>query len=676
MQEHTILFILLSGIIALLLALFQYVYKSKLNKLNGLLAALRFLTYFGILLLILNPKFEKTTFYNEKPNLVIAIDNSSSIGYLGYKEEVQNLIEDIGSHEVLNQKFNIEYYSFGSDLKNLDSVTFDESRTNISKVFTTLEPVHKNSVSPTLLITDGNQTYGNDYEFVAQKYNQPIYSVILGDTITYSDLKIEQLNVNRYAYFKNKFPVEAILNYNGLSPVKTDFIIKNGNQVVYRKPISFSKSENSLILNFTLPANSVGLKSYRAEIVPIGIEKNITNNSKAFGVEVIDEKSNIAIISDIIHPDLGAIKKSIESVEQRNVSILNPQEILNRVVDFQLIIFYQTNNTFKSVYDEVNRLNKNNFTITGTSTDWIFLNSIQDNYSKKVSKLTEEYQPLLNENFSAFLINDLDFQSFPPLASFFDPVILNAKTETIFFKSVNGIVTDQPLLTIIEYNNKREAILFGEGIWRWRAHSFLKEKSFNDFDTFMAKLILYLSSNDKKSRLSISNESFYYTNDDIIISAQYFNKNYELDSNVNLSIELTNEITGLTRTLPLNYNRNKYQINLSNLPASDYAFKVKVDKEKIAKASSFKVIEYNVEQQFLNANISKLKTIATYSKGESYFIQDTSKIFSDLLEDNRYQTIQKSNKNTVPLIDFKILLFIISISLTIEWFLRKYNGLI
>ena len=134
MQGQTILFILLSGIIALLLALFQYVYKLKLNKLNGLLAALRFLTYFGILLLILNPKFEKTTFYNEKPNLVIAIDNSSSIGYLGYKEEVQNLIEEIGSHEVLNQKFNIEYYSFGSDLKNLDSVTFDESRTNISKV--------------------------------------------------------------------------------------------------------------------------------------------------------------------------------------------------------------------------------------------------------------------------------------------------------------------------------------------------------------------------------------------------------------------------------------------------------------------------------------------------------------------------------------------------------------
>ncbi len=676
MQGQTILFILLSGIIALLLALFQYVYKLKINKLNGLLAALRFLTYFGILLLILNPKLEKTILYNEKPNLVIAVDNSSSISYLGYNEEVLKLIEDVKSNEDLNQKFNIEFYSFGSDIKNLDSITFDESRTNISKVFSTLKPVHKNSVSPTILITDGNQTFGSDYEFVTQKYNQPIYTIILGDTITYSDLKIEQLNVNRYAYFKNKFPIEAILNYNGLSTVKTNFIVKNGNQVVYRKPISFSKSVNSLVFNFNLLANSVGLKSYRAEIVPIGIEKNTVNNSKDFGVEVINQKSNIAIISNIVHPDLGALKKSIESVEQRNISILNSKEVLNKIIDFQLIIFYQPNNTFKSVYEEVIRLKKNYFTITGPSTDWTFLNSIQNNYSKKVSGLTEEYQPLLNENFSAFIVNDLDFQSFPPLKSSFDPVVLNTRAEKIFFKSVNGIVTDQPLLTILEYNNIREAILFGEGIWKWRAHSYLKEKSFIDFDTFMAKLMLYLSSNDEKSRLSISNESFNYTNDDITISAQYFNKNYEMDSSVNLLLEITDENTGLTRILPFIYNRNKYQINLSNLAASDYVFRVKVDGQNISKSSSFKVIEYNVEQQFLNANISKLKTIASYSNGESYFVQDTDKLFSHLMEDNRYQIIQKSNKNTVPLIDFKILLLVIVLSLAIEWFLRKYNGLI
>ncbi|MBT8393650.1 MAG: VWA domain-containing protein, partial [Bacteroidia bacterium] len=395
MQEQAIYFVLLSGIIALLLALYQYVYKSKRNKLYSFLTLLRFLTYFGIILLILNPKFDKATLFNEKPNLIVALDNSSSIDYLGYGKKARNLIEKIEGDNKLNNKFNIEYYTFGSDLIKFDSISFNESRTNISKVFSSLETIHKNSVSPILLISDGNQTYGKDYEFVAQKYKHPIYSVILGDTITYYDLNLEQLNVNKFAFYKNRFPVEAILNYTGLSPIKTDFIVKNGKQIIYRKPISFSKTKNSHIINFTIPANSVGLKTYKAEIVPTNTEKNITNNFKEFGVEIINQQSNIALVSEIVHPDIGTLKKSIESNEQIKVSILSPIEANEIIADFQLVILYQPSGIFKNIYDEILKLNMNSFTIIGASTDWTFLNSIQKNYSKKVTSLIEEYQPIL-----------------------------------------------------------------------------------------------------------------------------------------------------------------------------------------------------------------------------------------------------------------------------------------
>ncbi len=508
------------------------------------------------------------------------------------------------------------------------------------------------------------------------EYDQPVYSIILGDTITYSDLKIEQINVNRYAYLKNQFPVEAIINYNGNESVKTDFIVKKGNQTVYRKSISLSKLENSQIINFTLAANPAGVIRYSAAIVPLESEKNKINNFKDFGVEVIDQKSKIALISDIIHPDLGAIKKSIESNEQRTVSILKPYETKNKINDFQLIILYQPNNSFKSVYDELNELNKNIFIVTGSKTDWSFLNSIQKNYYKKVSNLTEDYQPLLNENFNTFIVNDMDFQSFPPLTSFFEPVEFKTRSESILFKAVNGLVTDQPLLSILEYGNRREAALFGEGLWRWRAQSFINEKSFAGFDNFIAKIVLYLASNNQKSRLTVAYESFYYGNDDILISAQYFNKNYELNQQGNVVIEIKDENTGSIKTLPFVFDKNKYQVSLNNLPASNYSFVVKVSDEPLSRSGKLKILDYNVEQQFLNANATKLKRIAANTEGNSYFIKNTDKLFSDLLEDDRYITIQKSNKNTVPLIDFKILLFLIILSLAIEWFLRKYNGLI
>ncbi len=114
------------------------------------------------------------------------------------------------------------------------------------------------------------------------------------------------------------------------------------------------------------------------------------------------------------------------------------------------------------------------------------------------------------------------------------------------------------------------------------------------------------------------------------------------------------KILDLTRSYPLILSNNKYQVNLSSLPPSNYSFIIKVNNESLSESGTFKIIEYNVEQQFLNANISKLKRVANYSKGESYFVENSDDLFSDLLKDNRYKTIQKSNKNTVPLIDFKI----------------------
>ena len=97
---------------------------------------------------------------------------------------------------------------------------------------------------------------------------------------------------------------------------------------------------------------------------------------------------------------------------------------------------------------------------------------------------------------------------------------------------------------------------------------------------------------------------------------------------------------------------------------------------RVSASGNFQVLEYNVEQQFLNADIDKLKLLASNSKGKAYFSSELSKLVESLLTDNRYATIQKSTKNIVPLIDWKYLLGLITLSLFVEWFIRKYNGLI
>ena len=677
MSSVTLIYIILAGITALLLALFQYLYKSKKSNLNILFALLRFITIFSVLLLLINPKFELTKVYNEKPNLIVVIDNSESIKHLKQTENIEQLLDNLKRDKSLNENFNIEYYTFGNDLKPLDSLTFNETQSNITTVFDNLSQIYKNAVAPIVLITDGNQTYGRDYEFESLHYKQPIFPIILGDTITHSDLKIQQLNVNKYAYLKNKFPVEIITVYSGLETVNSQLIITSGNSIIFRKNLSFSKTENSHITNLTLSANRVGVNAYNAVIVPLKTEQNKINNSKPFTVEIIDEKTNVAIVSDIIHPDLGALIKAIESNEQRSVSILKPKEYLERLDDFQLTILYQPNVKFKAVFEAIKKAGGNTFVITGTQTQWSFLNGMQTNYSQEITLQTEDFQPTLNTNYNTFIIDDLDFNSFPPLQSEFGSVTFNIPVETILYKRVfNDSIKQQPLLVTFENNNRREAVLFGEHIWKWRAQSYLNNKSFQQFDNFIGKLVQYLASNKRRGRLNLNYESFYDGTGDIKITAQIFNKNYEFDNKARLNITLKNNTSNASTILPFILKNNFYEVNLSGFPSSEYNFIVSVNDGEVKQSGQIKILDYNVEQQFLNANVTKLQQIATNSKGTSYFIANTDVLIEDLLNDLRFAIIQKSDKNIVPLIDFKYLLSLIVLSLSIEWFLRKYNGLI
>ena len=663
--------------ISIALAVFMYGYKStQSRKLKWIFGILRFVTIFSILLLIINPKFKSETYTTEKPKLPVLIDNSASVEVLEQKENVLDLIEKLKKNKKLNSKFDLSYFTFGSGFRKNDTLSFSEKNTNISQALSSVNEVFAQRNAPTILITDGNQTLGNDYEFSSTAFKNAIYPIILGDTIQYTDLKIEQLNTNRYAFLKNQFPVEVILTYSGDSPVNSEFVITQGSATVYRSKVSFSATENSSTLNFNLPANSVGLQKYTAQILPLENEKNKTNNIKYFAVEVIDQATNVLVVSKIVHPDLGALKKSITTNEQRTVSFKKPSEAVGVLNDYQLVVLYQPDRSFAPVFSEMEKLGKNLWIISGMETDWNFLNGAQSNYKKNTSRQKEDIQARLNSNYGTFAVEDLGFDDFPPLKTQFGELVISVPHEKMLEQTVRGISTENPLLATMEINGRRNAIWDGEGFWRWRANSFLRNESFQDFDGFIGSLVQYLASNKRRSRLEVSSETFYYNNNPIKITAQYFDKNYVFDNRASLNITVLNIETDKKTVFPMLLRNNFYEVDLNSLDSGEYKFTVSASEEAVSSSGTFTILDFNVEQQFLNADIAKLRRVAQNTGGKEYFVTETDLLIESLLADKNYQNIQKSEIKTVPLIDWKYLLALIVLVLSAEWFIRKYNGLI
>jgi hypothetical protein len=673
LQITTILYIIIALLLSVAIAFFQYFYKEKKKaKISILLFFLKTISLFLLFLLLINPTIKTTSLQNVKPILSVLIDNSQSISFFKDENNSQGFVKNIKNDNEINKKFDVKYFSFGSKLSHLDSLIFSDSETNISKAISAVNELNSKKNAPIVLLTDGNQTIGNDYEFINSK--QKIYPVVFGDTIEYKDLKISQLNVNKYSFIKNKFPVEVLINYKGKDNVVSRFSITKKGKTVFSKRVKFSSTNNSKTITTNLTSAAEGLQYYTASIKKLKGEKNIKNNTKNFSVEVIDEQTKVLILTDVLHPDLGAFKKAIESNKQRTVAIFKVDNFKGQLKEYQLVILYQPNGSFKSIFDKIKKNNSNYFLVSGSFTDWNFINKQQERIIKKAINKTESYSAIFNTSFLTFLQKDIGFIQFPPLKDKFGDVVLSKDAQTLLWQSIKGLKTKQPLISVSESNNQKIGVLFGEGFWKWRAASFLKTNSFIDFDEFVGNLVQYLASNKKRNRLEINSESIYPSNSTINISAFYTDKNYKFDARASLEITITNNKTNKILKFPFSLINNSYQSEIENLTSGDYSYKVTVIGQNINKYGKFKITDYKIEEQFTNANPKKLLKLAYKTGGSLFYKTEVDKLKASLLENKLFYTTQKMHSKEQSLIDWRWILILVLILLSLEWFIRKYYG--
>lgn len=675
MDTNTILLLILSVLIAAGLAFFQYVFKVKnRSNLNLFLAFLRFLSFLGIFILLINPTITRNTLEVEKTPLVVVMDNSSSIPFLNSNKDAKESYLKLVDNTALQEKFDIQSYQFDTDLQLSKTFNFKGKQTNLDVVAQGLQNTFKHKTYPTIILTDGNQTTGNDYEYSFNTQNK-VYPIVLGDTTKVFDLKINQINVNKYAFYKNKFPVEVFVHYSGNKKVNANFSIQQGKVTISQQVLSFSPEKKTAVVNLVLPANKIGLQLYQATLSSSEKEKNQFNNNKKFAVEVMDQKTNIALVSAINHPDIGALKRAIESNVRRKVTLVKPNEI-NELKKYNVVILYQPNSSFKAAFDMVKSAGINSFIVTGTSTDFIFLNQQQNDLTFKMGSQIENYFAGFNSQFNLFALDNMGFESFPPLQNSFGNISLKGNVSVLLSSKIRNIDTQSPLLAFTENQGKRTAFLLGENSWKWRSQSYIDHQNFEKYDLFIDKIIQFLASNSSKKSLVVEHELFYNSGDKIEINAQYFNKNFEFDEKARLSITIENSQTKVAKNYDLLKGTNSYKVNLDGLPAGKYNFKITELNSKERYSSHFEILDFDIEKQFVNPNFDKLNQLATHTNGKVYLPNQVDDLIEKILINQEYKAVQKNTITKSTLIDWTWMLVIITFFLSAEWLVRKYNGLL
>ncbi|HSN48406.1 MAG TPA: hypothetical protein VLR29_06560, partial [Flavobacterium sp.] len=134
--------------------------------------------------------------------------------------------------------------------------------------------------------------------------------------------------------------------------------------------------------------------------------------------------------------------------------------------------------------------------------------------------------------------------------------------------------------------------------------------------------------------------------------------------------------TKQTKNYDLLKGTNFFKVNLDGLSAGAYNFSVKELNSKTNYSSQFEILDFDIEKQFVNPDAEKLKQLATQTRGKMHYPNQVDALIKSLLENGNYKAVQKEIVAKTPLIDWVWVLVLIALSLTSEWFIRKYNGML
>jgi len=648
---------------------------------------LRIIVIIITILLLLSPFFQWYVSEIKKPVIVIALDQSQSVAISKLFNEQKNKIEKFFAELKVNHssKYDLKFYSFGSEVRTLDTISFKDKRTNISAIIQHVQNEYEfENIGALILFSDGNYNTGQNPLYLNKAIPFPIYTIPLGDTIIKPDIFIEKLLYNPHQYLGNNIRIQASIKANNLTGKKTNVKLFRNNELIDKKPLIITSNQFFTNVSFFVFEDKTGIYKYTISIDSIPNEFLYQNNQKTAVIHISDQKQNIAIVASFPHPDIGTILTALETNPSFNVYISTPEKITDSLDNLQAIILYQIPNTLTNSSLLLKKVSEKQipalFVLGGKSN----INNFNQLFSTNIiiqSKNDQFENAYINLNVPENLFNLSNelketFELFPPLTVPFGTYKLAENSEIIAYQKIKSIQTTIPLIAFTEWqNNSKCAIIFGEGIFRWRLSEYFHRQQHNHFNTFINKMMLFLLSKQKKERFIVHHKTIHNEGEIITFEAELYNKIYEPISDANIAIQLESKNKDVYQFV-FEKNQPFYTLNIRALPAGEYQWKAttQIEKEKFVKQGLIVVQESNIELQEYNANINLLKQLAIRTNGKFIPIDSINTIPKLLNNDSNIVATSYSTEKFIALIDISLILVIIVLLISVEWFFRKFFG--
>jgi len=678
---------------AMALTAVAYYNNRRLHDLKSwkikLLAALRFMALFVTGLLLLNIFVRRNSQHTEKPILAIAFDNSESIVMRGpfISDSLRKIRAEISQlSDNLSDKYNVKVFGFGDKVRpmGVGDIDFSDKYTDMSQLLESMQStLYNTNTGALVLLSDGICNRGQNPTYAATSLGKKIYTVTLGDTAAYKDLSISSTVFNETAFLGNEFPVQITLNARMLKGGHTVCEILRNGKKEFSQNVSIANNNYSQEITTTLKADTKGLNKYTIALNELDGEITTVNNTRDIIVDVVDDKHKVLILSAMPHPDVAAIRNALGGNRGLDVEVSTIQQFNKSLSGYNLVILVQlpsVNYQADKILAEIKQKSIPTLFVLGQSTDFPRFNNANTCVSvDKKSDSFEEVSYAENARFSLLTFeNGVEelLAKVPPLYCAFGEYKLLPQTQVFGNQVVKGVSTDKPLIAISEPGKSRQAVVLGEGIWRWRIDCYKRFLNHEKFDLMISRICQFLLTRTDKERFVVSTRSVFNENEPVYLNAKVLDESMELVDDAEVSVEFSSSDKSKTFSHKMMPTGTGYYLRIDNLEPDSYTYTAKVttNGKTLSKSGVFSIKEIKTEAENLIANSPVMMRIASSTCGRSFMANQISELEHALRDDESILPVVYSDISTVSIMSMKWLFALIVLLFSAEWFLRKFWG--
>ncbi len=667
-----------------------YLFNKKQHygkTLTIFLFTLRCLATSLLVLLFFNPFIKTKEKTIEPSTIIIAQDNSTSLVLTKdssfYKNRYPLLLDSLS--DKLSEKYTVDEYLFGNETKDFDSIDYQDYYTDISDVLRNFKKnYYKKNVGAVILLSDGicNKSYSPEQDI--ESYPFPIYTVTLGDTTNYPDFYIKDIHYNKTSPSNSIIPIRLFANANNCRDEVMNIKLLVDNEVIEELEIPVNSNRFSNTIDFNINSGDEGVKQIDIQINSIKNEITANNNSKRIFIDVVDKQYKALFYAKAPHPDLGSLRNILGDKFESEVTFHGDE--LPDFNKYDIIFMHQTPYFGMDNYAELEEKLKDNketpiFYILGEGTDIEAFNVIQSSLeiTKGAVSSVLDIKPHYNNTFGLFSIdNELvnAINKFPPLALPHWEFSYKTNHDVILNMNIKDVLTQSPLMSFTnDEDGRKNAFLFGTGIWRWKLYDFHNNNEYDNFEELFSKSVKYLLT-EKDKELIISHKDEYLNNESIIFTADLKNPSQELTNEPDLRIRIIDKHSKKAYSYDFSKHNKSYRLDINSLPEGIYNFtaEARLGNSKYSESGSFSIVSIGAEPQDLVANSQRMKLLATLTNGKNFNVNELNQLIECIENDDRITSIIREETNYRDLINMKLIFFVILSLVSIEWFLRKMFG--